>query len=69
MYNVGNEPSNSSEGDKSASQNSSDSRPEQPKKTANIFGDAKPVDTAARERQIEERIRKDREEVASRGKE
>ncbi|KAF6026726.1 hypothetical protein EB796_014968 [Bugula neritina] len=45
-------------------------RPEQPKKRANIFGDAKPVDTtAARERQIEERMRKDREEVASRGKE
>lgn len=40
-----------------------------PVPAANIFGTAKPVDTAAKEREIEERLKRDREGDRARGKE
>ena len=36
--------------------------PQQPKESGNIFGAARPVDTAAREREIEERMKRKEEE-------
>lgn len=43
---------------RTTSERSSDTEHEQPKKSASIFGQAKPVDTMKREREIEEKLRK-----------
>ena len=41
-------------------------KPAERKTSASIFGGAKPVDTAAKEREIEERLRREREDEGRR---
>lgn len=51
---------------KPSEENAPSEKPPERKTSSNIFGNAKPVDTAAKEREIEERLRREKEDEGRR---